>query len=112
MSLEMLRSLKSRHDNTIIQSYLKIFLKRQICAVGWEPNPATTEYLKKLEASYERCGFRVKINTETGVGIQNAELKFVRMSQVYIIIQLQERILNVKLQMTSSILIPAGSTYI
>ena len=59
---------------------LKIHL--QICAVGWEPNPATTEYLKKLEASYKRCGFRVKINTETGVGIQNSELKFIRMSQV------------------------------
>ena len=54
----------------------------QVCAVGWEPNPAATKYLKKLEASYQRCGFRVKINTETGVGIQNTELKFVRMTQV------------------------------
>ena len=54
----------------------------QVCAVGWEPNPAATKYLKKLEASYQRCGFRVKINTETGVGIQNSDLKFVRMKQV------------------------------
>ena len=56
--------------------------KIKICAVGWEPNPAITKYLKKLEASYERCGYRVKINTETGVGIQNSELKFVRTNQV------------------------------
>ena len=54
----------------------------QVCAVGWEPNPAMTKYLRKLEASYERCGFRVKINTETGVGIKNTELKFIRMIQV------------------------------
>ena len=53
-----------------------------MCAVGWEPNPAVSKYLKKLEASYKRCGFRVEINTETGVGIKNSELKFVRMIQV------------------------------
>ena len=84
MSLEILRSLKSRQENTQDDTQFANISKKQICAVGWEPNPATTEYLKKLEASYEKCGFRLKINTETGVGIQNSELKFVRMSQVYL----------------------------
>ena len=80
-SLQIWRSLKTRQA-TLFGNILiwQIFL--QICAVGWEPNPAATKYLKKLEASYERCGFRVRINTETGVGIQNSLLKFVRMSQV------------------------------
>ena len=86
-SLEIYRISKIRQENSITQSLLLFYFNFilftiKICAVGWEPNPANTNYLKKLEASYERCGFRVKINTETGVGIQNSELKFVRMKQV------------------------------
>ena len=40
----------------------------QVCAVGWEPNPRMTNYLKRLEKSLQRCGHRVTIFTETGVG--------------------------------------------
>ena len=84
-STQLLSAFYEEFKDQVKPSCLLIFCLKihlQICAVGWEPNPATTEYLKKLEASYKRCGFRVKINTETGVGIQNSELKFVRMNQV------------------------------
>ena len=47
----------------------------QVCAVGWEPNPAHTELLKKLEKSYNDCGFRTIIHTETGVDVRNTKNK-------------------------------------
>ena len=36
-----------------------------VCAVGWEPNPAHTPVLKRVEDAYNRCGWKVglmKIN--------------------------------------------------
>ena len=61
--------------------HLNIKIVDQICAVGWEPNPGLAKYLKKLEESYHRCGWRVKIHTSTGVGVENTRQKFVRMDQ-------------------------------
>ena len=67
-----------------------------MCAVGWEPNPAHTPVLVKLEEAYNRCGWKVKtiqlcavantqcvnlmlqvkIHTETGVGARRRETHF------------------------------------
>ena len=44
-----------------------------VCAVGWEPNPAHTAYLARLQAAYRRCGWRVEIHTETGVAARQEE---------------------------------------
>jgi len=40
----------------------------RVCAVGWEPNPAHTPALTRLEEAYNRCGWKVKIHKQTGVG--------------------------------------------
>ena len=47
----------------------------QVCAVGWEPNPAHTPALRALERSYNQCGYRTITNTETGVGVRNSRNK-------------------------------------
>ena len=49
-----------------------------VCAVGWEPNPVHTEQLAGLQAAYRRCGWRVEIHTETGVGARQEEAQFAR----------------------------------
>ena len=46
-----------------------------MCAVGWEPNPAHTALLKRLEKRYNECGFRTIIYTETGVDVRNTRNK-------------------------------------
>ena len=61
--------------------HFNIVMVNQVCAVGWEPNPGLAKYLNKLEESYQRCGWRVKIHTSTGVGVENSWQKFVRMEQ-------------------------------
>ena len=43
----------------------------QVCAVGWEPNPIHSDHLKGLETAYNKCGWKVIINTATGVGAHN-----------------------------------------
>ena len=30
-----------------------------VCAVGWEPNPAHTQVLLRLEEAYNKCGWKV-----------------------------------------------------
>ena len=47
----------------------------QVCAVGWEPNPVHTPALRALEQSYNQCGYRTIIHTETGVGVRNSRNK-------------------------------------
>ena len=54
----------------------------QVCAVGWEPNPRMTNYLKRLEKSFQRCGHRVTIFTETGVGTHEDSLHFAAIQHV------------------------------
>ena len=54
----------------------------QICSVGWEPNPGHTSYLLELESYYRACGYRVTINTNTGVGVRNKQGQFARLKQV------------------------------
>ena len=54
----------------------------QICSVGWEPNPSHASYLAQLESHYRQCGYRVTINTITGVGVANKQGQFARMKQV------------------------------
>ena len=49
---------------------------KRICVVGFEPNPAHTKYLKEVEASYNRCKYRVKFYTETAVSGFNGQTKF------------------------------------
>ena len=38
-----------------------------VCAVGFEPNSKHSKYLKEIESSYTKCGWRVKFLTETAV---------------------------------------------
>ena len=52
--------------------------KSAVCAVGWEPNPLHTEHLVGLQTAYRRCGWRVKIHTETGVAARQQEELFAR----------------------------------
>jgi len=47
-----------------------------VCAVGWEPNPAHIPVLARLEEAYNRCGWKVKIHTQTGVGAHQVETHF------------------------------------
>ena len=58
----------------IIHPILYIMLS-QVCAVGWEPNPAHTALLRRLEKRYNECGFRTIIYTETGVDVRNTRNK-------------------------------------
>ena len=52
-----------------------------VCAVGWEPNPAHTAYLARLQAAYRRCGWRVEIHTETGVAARQEEAQLARLGE-------------------------------
>ena len=47
-----------------------------ICAVGFEPNPSHTKYLKEIETSYNKCGWRVMFFTETAVSNREGNVKF------------------------------------
>ena len=49
---------------------------QKVCAVGFEPNPHHTEYLKEVESSYKKCGWRVKFFTETAVSDHNGVTQF------------------------------------
>ena len=57
-------------------------LQHEVCAVGWEPNPLHTAYLRELERSYRRCGYRVTIFTGTGVGVRRGNLTFASVDTV------------------------------
>ena len=43
--------------------------------MGWEPNPIHTPVLRALELSYNQCGYRTIIHTQTGVGVSNSRNK-------------------------------------
>ena len=47
-----------------------------ICAVGFEPNPSHTEYLKEIETSYNSCGWQVMFFTETAVSNREGNATF------------------------------------
>ncbi|XP_063712116.1 uncharacterized protein LOC134840293 [Symsagittifera roscoffensis] len=47
-----------------------------VCAVGFEPNSHHSEYLKQIESSYQKCGWKVKMMTETAVSDRNGITKF------------------------------------
>lgn len=49
---------------------------QMVCAVGFEPNPHHTQYLKEVESSYNKCGWRVKFFTETAVSDRNGATRF------------------------------------
>ena len=62
----------------IFNRYFGTFESRnhsEVCAVGWEPNPTHTDHLRALETAYNNCGWRVTINTNTGVGARNTRAK-------------------------------------
>jgi len=50
---------------------------QEVCAVGFEPNKAHIDHLKKVEESYNKCGWRTIIHTLTGVNISPGTAKFV-----------------------------------
>ena len=49
---------------------------RIICAVGFEPNPHHTEYLKHVESSYNKCGWNVRFFTQSAVSDHNGMTQF------------------------------------
>ena len=49
---------------------------RVVCAIGFEPNSHHTSYLRTVESSYNRCGWRVKILTETAASDRNGTTQF------------------------------------
>lgn len=52
--------------------------RRNVCAFGFEPNPALTDGLIKLETAYNLAGFPVVVFTETAAGIENGNMSFYR----------------------------------
>ena len=49
---------------------------KRICAVGFEPNPAHTQYLKDVEEKYNKCGYKIKFMTETAVSYRDGYTTF------------------------------------
>ena len=49
----------------------------QACAVGFEPNKNLASGLKDLESSYNKCGWRTTIYTQTGVDIAAGKAKVI-----------------------------------
>ncbi|XP_075256051.1 uncharacterized protein LOC142348551 isoform X2 [Convolutriloba macropyga] len=49
---------------------------KAVCAVGFEPNSHLTNYLKQLEAKYDKCGWYVRFQTETAVSNRNGFARF------------------------------------
>ena len=47
-----------------------------ICAIGFEPNPSHKEYLKEIESSYNKCGWRAVFFTETAVSNREGNATF------------------------------------
>ena len=50
--------------------------RKIICAVGFEPNPHHTEYLKQVESSYKKCGWNVRFFTQSAVSDHNGITQF------------------------------------
>ena len=50
--------------------------RKVVCAVGFEPNSHHTKYLKEIESSYNKCGWRVTFLTETAVSDHNGITRF------------------------------------
>ena len=64
------RSLKNERSRSISRSRQKIILlydKKNICAVGFEPNPNHVLPLREIELSFAKCGWRTKFFTKTAV---------------------------------------------
>ena len=47
-----------------------------VCAIGFEPNSHHTSYLKEVESSYQKCGWNVKILTETAASDRQGKTRF------------------------------------
>ena len=54
----------------------------QICALGFEPNPAHSEELARLEGAYKKCGWNVQIYKESGVASRNNVAYFSKVNNV------------------------------
>jgi len=50
--------------------------KDKICAVGFEPNPHHTQILSAIEKSYQSCGWKAWLLTETGVSNRSGYADF------------------------------------
>lgn len=44
-----------------------------LCAFGFEPNPSHTAWLQRIERAYTAHGWRVKVFTETAVGVRDGD---------------------------------------
>lgn len=50
--------------------------KKNVCAVGFEPNPHHTKKLSDIEKSYQECGWRAWFYKETGVSNRSGQATF------------------------------------
>ena len=53
-----------------------------VCAVGFEPNSNHATYLKQIESSYTKCGWRATFLTNTGVSDHFGSTKFYSDGQI------------------------------
>ncbi|KNC85803.1 hypothetical protein SARC_02028 [Sphaeroforma arctica JP610] len=51
----------------------KVAKRREVCSVGFEPNAKHTEYLKRIESSYNKCGYRTFFKVPTGLADYDGE---------------------------------------
>ena len=49
---------------------------RTVCAVGIEPNSHHTNYLKRIEKGYQKCGWRANFLTETAISDRTGQSRF------------------------------------
>ena len=49
---------------------------RVVCAIGIEPNSHHTQYLKRVEKGYNKCGWKVMFLTETAVSDHAGQTRF------------------------------------
>jgi len=47
-----------------------------VCAVGFEPNPKHSKWLKDLQNAYEKCGWKAKFHTKTAAAHSNGLATF------------------------------------
>ena len=49
---------------------------KYICAAGFEPNPRHAMKLKEIETQYQKCGWNVKMSTETAIYDEKGTMTF------------------------------------
>lgn len=63
-----------------LENRLRVFSEndKMLCAVGFEPNIDHSLFLKEIETAYHKCGWKIKIMTETAVSDHTGTATFYR----------------------------------